>query len=154
MYRAFLNNVVSSFQWKAPLVMACHPRQGPLAGLLYQWDTIGCLVLLHLFQLMKNPLSIEVITPRVSRKKKTVTMTLWTIYHYNIRDVDNSQKAGKIPGCQRYFPGWKSTYHLWKAATLIKINRLLYLQFRLLINTIYIPVILYIYSSSSSFGKK
>ena len=47
------------------------------------------------------------------------------------RDVDNSWKAGKISGCQSDFPGWKSTYHLWKAATLVKINRLLHLHFRL-----------------------
>ena len=28
------------------------------------------------------------------------------------RDVDNSRKAGKIPGCQSDFTGWKSTNDL------------------------------------------
>ena len=47
-------------------------------------------------------------------------------FNHWFRDVDNSRKAGKIPGCQSDFPSWKSTYHLWKAATLAKINRLLH----------------------------
>ena len=50
---------------------------------------------------------------------------------YTNKDVDNSRKAGKIPGCQHDFPGWKTTYNLWKATLLAQNTLLLSLHFRL-----------------------
>ena len=47
------------------------------------------------------------------------------------RDVDNSRKVGKIPGCQHDFPGLKKSDDLWKAMALAQQTRLLSLHFHL-----------------------
>ena len=67
-----------------------------------------------------------------------------------LRDVDNSWKAGKIPGCQCDFPGWKTTYNLCKVTVLTQNTRLLNLHFRLwqILATSLLPMPYFLHISS------